>query len=54
MTVNERLVARGLSDAFEEACVKKNGNRICEILQAVLVDEQSISPIVLKFSQKFG
>ena len=54
MTVNERFVALGLSDAFEEACVKKNENRIREILKAVLVDEESISSIVLKYLQKSG
>lgn len=50
MTVNERLVVLGLSDAFEEACAKKNENKIREILKAVLVDEESISSIVLKYS----
>jgi hypothetical protein len=49
MTVNERLVALGLSDAFEEACLKKNENRIREILKAVLVDEESVSSIVSKY-----
>jgi len=49
MTVNERLAALDLSEAFAEACEKKNEKRIREILKALLIDEKSISSILSKY-----
>ena len=49
MTVNERLVALNLSDAFDAACEGKNKKEMRKILKAARVDDNSISSILSKY-----
>ncbi len=48
MTVNERLYASGLIDAFDEAVEKKATEKVRSILEKVELTEGSIKPILDK------
>lgn len=46
MTVNERLYASGLMDAFDKAVGEKNTAEVVRILHMVELGEDSIKPIL--------
>lgn len=51
MTVNERLYVSGLIDDFDKAIVKKDIEKIVEILNRVgIIDEFSIRSILQSFN----
>jgi hypothetical protein len=49
MTVNERLHAVGLLEAFDEACNSRDVDTVRELLLKVHVDESSIQTILSKY-----
>lgn len=46
MTVNERLVALGIADAYERACAGRDVAEVTRLLQRALVGEPSIHKII--------
>lgn len=48
MTVNERLYASGLMDAFDKAVKEKNTQKVKSILEYVELNEESIKPILIE------
>lgn len=50
MTVNERLHAFGLLEAFDQACKSRDAEAATKLLRAVYVDEPSIKKILERWS----
>ncbi|WP_455244450.1 hypothetical protein [Petrachloros mirabilis] len=55
MTVNERLFAAGLFDAFDDAVYKKDRDKMLELLQQVAVEKPEWSvDMILAHPERYG